>query len=72
MTYYERLRQIREERGFTQTDIANVLHTSQQYYGQYELGKRPLSVDHLITLCLFYGVSADSILGLPENLKQMK
>ena len=60
MKYNERLRWLRESRELTQAEIARILHTTQQYYGQYELGNRPL--------CRFYGVSADYILGLPKNL----
>ncbi len=67
MEYYERLRALREDRDLTQADIARILGTTQQYYGQYELGKRPLRIDHLKTLCLYYGVSADYILGLSKK-----
>ncbi len=68
MKYNERLRWLRESRELTQAEIARILHTTQQYYGQYELGNRPLHIDHLEALCRFYGVSADYILGLPKNL----
>ena len=49
--------------------IADILNTTRSYYGQYERGTRPFPIEHLITLCNFYKVSADYILGLPENLK---
>lgn len=67
MTYPQRLKILREKKGMTQEQIALILKTSQQYYGKYENGKRPLPVDHLITLCKFYKVSADWILGLKEK-----
>jgi len=69
MKYNDRIRNLREDQDLTQTDIARILNTTQQYYGQYELGRRPLHIDHLKALCLFYGVSADYILGLPKGLK---
>lgn len=72
MKYFERLRELREDNDKTQYDIAKMLNTTQSYYSQYELGKRQLPVEHLITLCLFYGVSADYILGLPDNLEYPK
>ncbi len=68
MSYYERLKELREERNLSQEALAKILNTSQQYYGKYELGKRPLPIDHLKTLCLFYHVSADYILGIPKGL----
>ena len=67
MTYPQRLKILREKKGMTQEQIALILKTSQQYYGKYENGKRPLPVDHLITLCKFYKISADWILGLKEK-----
>ena len=60
-------RDLRQERGLSQSQIAQLLKTSQQYYGKYENGQRPLPVDHLITLCKFYNVSADWVLGLKEK-----
>lgn len=74
MSYDKILRELREDREpkTTQKDIADLLGTTQQYYSEYENGKRPLPVEHLITLCKFYGVSADYILGLPSDLKYLK
>ena len=68
MEYAERLRGLREDADKTQTEIAKLLGTSQQYYSAYELGERPLPVDRLRVLCEYYHVSADYILGLPEDL----
>ena len=69
MEYYERLRNLREDRDLLQQDIADLLGTTQTYYSKYELGKHPLPIEHLIKLCKFYGVSADYILGLPKNME---
>ena len=69
--YNLRLRSLREDREpkTNQTEIAELLGISQQYYSQYEKGLRPLPIEHLITLCKFYDVSADYILGLPKGMK---
>lgn len=69
MSYNETIRALREDNEYTQTQIAKILGTSQSYYSEYELGKRPLPIDHLIKLCLFYNTSADYILGLPKKLQ---
>lgn len=63
-----RLRELREDNDKSQKEISELLQTSQQYYSQYENGKRPLPISHLRTLCLYYDVSADYILGLPKHL----
>ena len=67
MTYMNVFKDLRQERGLSQAQIAQLLKTSQQYYGKYENGQRPLPVEHLITLCKFYNVSADWVLGLKEK-----
>lgn len=71
MEYYQRLKDLREDRDLTQSDIAKILETTQTYYSQYELNKRPLPIRHLITLCNFYNVSADYILGFTNDKKEL-
>lgn len=71
MTYYENLRVIREDRGFTQKQIAEVLETTQQYYSDYENGKREIPIRVYIVLARFYNVSIDYLAGekhFPEPL----
>ena len=65
--YYEILRSLREDHDLTQSDVANLLGTTQQVYSRYENGVNEMPVRHIVTLCKFYRVSADFILGLPEN-----
>lgn len=67
MKYNERIRELRENIGKNQTEIAKMLGTSQSYYSEYELGKRELPIKHLIKLCNYYKVSADYILGLKNK-----
>lgn len=68
LKYFERLKELREDRDLTQTKVAKILNISQITYSQYERGVRGLPLDHLKTLCTFYGVKSDYILGLPKNL----
>ncbi len=63
MTYYENLRVIREDRGYTQKQIAEVLETTQQYYSDYENGKRDIPIRVYIKLSDFYNVSIDFLAG---------
>lgn len=69
MEYYERLKELRADKDLLQKDIAKVLKIDQQYYSQYEKGRNEFPIRHLKTLCLYYGVSADYILGLPKDLE---
>lgn len=70
-SYTKRIRDLREDKDYSQESIARVLHTSQGYYSKYELGKRALPIEHLITLCKLYDVSADYILGFTDECKPL-
>lgn len=70
--YQKTLYDLRTDKDMKQEDIAKILKVSKQAYGHYENGKRQLPLEHLHTLCLFYHVSADYILGLPEGLPYPK
>lgn len=67
--YIKRIRDLREDHDKTQHEIANVLGTSQTMYARYERGANEMPIHHLLTLCQYYGVSADYILGLTDDLK---
>ena len=67
--YIKRIRDLREDHDKTQQEIADLLGTSQTMYARYERGANELPLHHLITLCRYYGVSADYILGLSEKTK---
>ena len=62
--YIKKLRDLREDRDLTQMQVAKILGTSQTMYARYERGANELPIRHFITLCKFYNVSADFLLGL--------
>ena len=66
-TYYERLRDLREDKDLTQADVANILNTTQQVYSRYENGLNQIPLHHLITLADFYKTSVDYLLGRTNN-----
>lgn len=75
--YYQRLRDIREDRNETQADIAALLGISRQHYSLYERGERELPMHHFIVLAKHYNISLDYLSGLnsmPDTLdrKQYK
>lgn len=71
INYSKRIRDLREDRDLTQQQVARLLHTSQTVYSRYELGKRSLPIEHLITLCKLYDVSADYILCFTNEPKKL-
>ena len=71
MDYILRIRNLREDADKTQLEIAEILGTSQTMYARYERGANELPLRHLITLCRYYRVSADYILGLTDKKKSI-
>ena len=70
--YYQRLRDLREDKDLTQSVIAALLNTTTQQYCRYEKGSREIPFHHVITLAKFYNVSIDYIAGLTNNKKICK
>lgn len=68
MDYTKRLYDLRTDHDLRQEDVAKILNISGQAYGMYENGKRNLPIEALVTLCKFYNVSSDYILGLREDI----
>ena len=64
--YYEILRELREDRDMKQAEIAAILGTTQQVYSRYENGVNEMPIRHLRTLCQYFDVSADYVLGLEK------
>ena len=61
---YHRIKDLREDSDFSQKQLAEHLHCSQQAYSNYELGLRDVPSAVLIQLAGFYGTSVDYLLGL--------
>ena len=68
MDFIDRLTELRMDRDISQKDIANLLGCQQSAVSKYERRKVPYRVEDVITLCKFYEVSADYVLGLPKDL----
>lgn len=71
MIYQQRIRDLREDNDLNQEEISKILKIDRSYYGKYERGLHPMPVDHIITLCRFYNVSADYILGFTNEPKPL-
>ena len=66
MINIERLKDIRNDKDYTQKDIANYLNISQVQYSRYETGIRIIPIDLLAKLAKLYQVSIDYLLGLTD------
>ena len=61
-----RLKEVREEKGYTQSQVAQYLHIKQCTYSLYENEKRQIPLEALIALSALYEVSTDYLLELTE------
>lgn len=67
---YQRLRDLREDKDLTQTDVAKILFMSQTGYSKYETGENDIPTTVLIKLSRFYQVSIDYLLGETDVRKR--
>lgn len=58
------LKELRKEKGLTQTQLAQILCTTQDSISLWELGKSYPDVLMLIKMSKYFGVSCDYLLGL--------
>ncbi len=66
-----RIKSLREDRDFTQAEIAKVIKTTQQHYSKIERGYAEIGAEKLILLSKFYNVSVDYILGLTDEVRTL-
>lgn len=71
MKYYQRLRDLREDRELAQKELALLLKTTQPQYARYEAGERELPIHHFMTLADFYNISIDYLCGLVDTPKTL-
>lgn len=60
------LKKLRTQRGISQKAVADGVGCSPTVYSRYETGERQPSIEMLISLSQFFGVSVDCIVGNPE------
>ena len=67
MIIYPRIRDLREDHDLNQTQIAEVLGTTQTQYSRWERGAQEIPLHHFITLAKYYNVSLDYLAGLTNK-----
>lgn len=66
---YQRIRDLREDHGLSQSEVAAFLNVTQTTYSRYENGVLDIPTQALITLADYYEVSVDYLLGRTRNPK---
>lgn len=67
---YQRIRDLREDHDWNQTEVAQKLNMSQPGYSKYERGERDIPTTILIQLARIYNTSIDYLLGETSNPKR--
>jgi len=62
-----RIRDLREDNDYTQSQVAQYLMCDQSLYSKYERGERALPLELAIKLSKLYNVSLDYLTGLTDE-----
>ncbi len=64
---FPRIRALREDRDWTQQEVANRLFINRRTYSAYENGVNAITPELLIQIAALYGTSVDYLLGLTDR-----
>ena len=67
---FERLKQLRREKGYTQQKVADLLGVDRRTYCAYETGVNSINAPTLIKLSKIYGASIDYMLSQSDKRKK--
>ncbi len=63
---FERLKDLREDKNFTQEELAKKINVKRSTYTGYEIGRDQIPLDKLNLLAQFYEVSFDYLTGITD------
>ncbi len=69
MNFNERLQGIITDGDITQTELAKIIGTNRKQISRWINNEQEMGIQKLKTICEYYGVSADYLLGLPKGLQ---
>lgn len=72
MPLYPRIRDLREDKDLTQTQMGAILACSQRVYSNYERGDIDIPTTTLIKIADFHNVSVDYLLGRTNKAQMNK
>jgi len=65
--FSERVRELRQEKGVKQREMADVLQIKLRSYQNYEGGERRPDYEGLVALADYFGVTTDYLLGRSDQ-----
>ena len=67
ISFGEKIKNLREDSDLTQGQLGKLINMTQRKISYIENNKYEPSIDDIRAFCLFFHVSADYLLDLPEN-----
>ena len=67
MSFYKRIRDLREDNDLKQSEVAEKLHMQREVYRRYETGEREIPLNIAIMLADIYNVSLDYLAGRKDK-----
>lgn len=64
--FHEKMKELRDDRGLSQTELAKALGVSQRSISSWETGFRQPDFDTLEKIAKYFGVTTDYLLGLQD------
>ena len=64
--YGQRIKELRQEKGLTQAQLAEKITTTASTIGKYEREELQPNVETIKAICKFFAVTADYLIGLEE------
>lgn len=69
-TFYQRVKDLREDMDMTQAQIAEILKLHLTQYRRYEKADTPVTADFIVNIAKIYNVSTDYVLGLTNDKRK--
>lgn len=69
---HEKLKPLRKKHGYSQEEVAEALHMSQNNYSLIETGKTKLDIERLFSIAAFYKISVYELLEISTPPPQKK
>lgn len=64
--FAERLNELRVEKGLTKTQLGEIFHVSRTTVYHWEQGDQQPSLETFVDIMIYFGISAEYLLGLED------
>lgn len=67
MSFGDKLRELRKEQGLSMVELGKILGLAESSISRYENNVRDPGAELVKKACIYFGVTSDYLLGLPDN-----